>query len=90
MTPNDDSLELLSASLDSALSEAERGRLEPRLRAEPALQTTLDELRATRAVLRAVPELLPPRDFRLSRVQARRPRRVVCWKPISKRKPEGR
>jgi hypothetical protein len=43
----------------------------------------LDELRATQVVLRAAPELLPPRDFRLNRnqirAQVRRPVRVYRY-----------
>jgi anti-sigma factor RsiW len=70
---NDADFILLSAYLDDALSEAERRALEARLHAEPGLQTALDQLRATQAVLRAAPQLAPPRDFRLTPAQARRP-----------------
>ncbi len=72
MTPSEEVLELLSAYLDSALSESERSALEARLHTEAELQSALNDLRATRTVLRSTPQLAAPRDFRLPRKYARR------------------
>lgn len=63
MSPVDE--ELLSAYLDGVLPEAERLTLERRLAAEPDLRTGLDDLRRTVAVLKATPQLAPPRNFTL-------------------------
>ncbi len=62
-TPQD--LLLLSAYLDGQISPSARAALEERLAADPALRALLEDLRATRAVLRAAPTLRPPRDFTL-------------------------
>ncbi len=64
--------EQLSAYMDGVLTEAERTRLEARLAAEPALQAALDDLRATAQILRAAPELTPPRSFTLDPARYRR------------------
>jgi hypothetical protein len=66
-------LETLSAYLDDALPDAERERLEARLRTEPALLRELAELRATVTILHNIPQAMPSRSFALSpeMVQAR-------------------
>src|SRR6266516_1640226 len=61
----DADLELLSAYIDNQLTSEERIALEARLGREPALRTTLDELRATVGVLRELEPLPPPRSFTL-------------------------
>lgn len=61
----DEDRELLSAYLDDELVAAERSHLEQRLQAEPVLQTELEELQATRSLLRSLPALTPPRSFTL-------------------------
>lgn len=55
----------LSAYLDGALSSAERADLEKRLSARADLAAGLEELRQTRAVLRAAPRRKAPRNFTL-------------------------
>lgn len=59
-------LERLSAYLDGELPERQAARLEARLEREPDLRRGLQALRATRGVLRSLPELRAPRDFTLS------------------------
>jgi len=83
--PDATELEALSAYLDNALPEAERAAFEQRLNAEPALQTRLESLRRTVAVLESAPVLAPPRDFRLDPAQYRRPAsrpRRNLWLPV--------
>lgn len=63
--PSAHDLELLSAYLDGELSDRERTVLEQRLAHESALQHTFDDLRATVALVRDLPRLKAPRDFRL-------------------------
>ena len=58
--------EALSAYLDDQLSTKERARLEARLQSSPELKNGLDELRATRAVLRSQPKLRASRNFALT------------------------
>ncbi len=70
---SDNDLELLSAYLDGALSEAERAALEKRLQDEPDLRRELARLRATVDLVGTLPTLTAPRDFTLSRRMARRP-----------------
>src|SRR5579859_2737013 len=70
---NDDDSELLSAYLDNHLSPEERALLEQRLGQEPALQQTLEELRMTVALVRALPTLSPPRSFAISSAPRRQP-----------------
>ncbi len=72
MMPIDD-LDRLSAYLDDALSASERAELERRLQTETDLQTALNDFRATRALLRALPPLRAPRSFALTPAQVRRP-----------------
>jgi hypothetical protein len=64
--------ELLSAYLDGQLDSAERANLESRLVAEPVLQAALDDLRSTIQILRAAPQLTPPRSFTLDPARYRR------------------
>jgi hypothetical protein len=64
LSPRD--LERLSAYLDGELSRKEADRLEARLRLETDLRQVLDELRSTAALLRALPEVSPPRDLTLT------------------------
>ncbi len=68
-------LEQLSAYLDNQLPPAEQARLAARLADEPALRAELAELRATVAVLRALPRLKVPRNFTLTPAQVRTSRR---------------
>ncbi len=85
MTPRTDDalLEQLSAYLDDALSIDERAALKARLRTDDSMRQTLAELRAVRNILRATPQIVPPRDFRLTVAQVRRTRSVrparVLW-----------
>jgi hypothetical protein len=59
-------LELLSAYLDNMLNEAERSALEIRLAQNEALQTELEALRATIALIKGLPTLKAPRNFTLT------------------------
>ena len=59
-------VEQLSAYLDGQLSQAERARLESRLKADPSLSAALEELRLTRALLRRTPQRRAPRNFTLT------------------------
>jgi anti-sigma factor RsiW len=59
-------LDALSAYADGRLSPVERQRMEARLRDDPALRRSLDEIRATSGLLRAMPSVRPPRNFVLT------------------------
>lgn len=59
--------EALSAYIDEQLTARERSRLELRLQSDTNLQTALEELRRTRAVLRSLPKLRAPRNYTLTR-----------------------
>ena len=59
-------VERLSAYLDGELSQAERARLESRLARDVGLSAALDELRATRALLRRTSRRRAPRSFTLT------------------------
>ena len=59
-------VERLSAYLDGELSQAERARLESRLARDAGLSAALDELRATRALLRRTLRRRAPRNFTLT------------------------
>lgn len=63
-------VEQLSAYLDGQLSLAERARLESRLETDPNLSTALEDLRATRAILRRTPQRRAPRNFTLTHKMA--------------------
>jgi anti-sigma factor RsiW len=64
LAPRD--LDALSAYADGALSPAERQAMERRLEQDPALRQALKEIRTTSALLRALPEVRPPRNFTLT------------------------
>ena len=59
-------LERLSAYLDGELTASEAQDLEHRLEHEPIMREALEELRATRDLLGAMPEVRIPRNFVLS------------------------
>ena len=65
-TPSSRDLEQLSAYLDGQLSQSDRTRLEIRIKSDPALVSTLEELRQTRAFLRRTPRRRAPRNFTLT------------------------
>ncbi|GAP08552.1 hypothetical protein ATHL_03457 [Anaerolinea thermolimosa] len=58
--------EQFSAYLDGQLSPAETRKLEEQLKANPEWRLALDELAATRAVVRRAPHYRAPRNFTLS------------------------
>jgi hypothetical protein len=58
-------LELLSAHLDGVLAHPEGQALEERLAREESLRAALEDLRATRQLLRSLPPLKAPRNFTL-------------------------
>lgn len=80
---DDRDIELLSAYLDSALTEGEAAALEARLRADTALRADLDALRQTVALVRSLPRLAAPRSFALTAEQAgltaARPRQLPIY-----------
>jgi len=65
MKPRD--LELLSSYLDGQLSSTDVARLESRLKTDPQLANVLSDLRATRNLLRKLPQRRAPRNFTLTR-----------------------
>ena len=65
-TPSFRDVERLSAYLDGQLSQAEKTRLEMRLRSDPELVTVLEELRQSRSMLRRTPQRRVPRNFTLT------------------------
>ncbi|MFH1908509.1 MAG: hypothetical protein ABIL11_14195 [Chloroflexota bacterium] len=65
-TPPLRDVEQLSACLDGQLSLAERARLNSRIETDPNLSAALDDLRATRAILRRTPQRRTPRNFTLT------------------------
>jgi len=67
---NQRDLDLLSAYLDGELSPSESTRLEARLRSERELVSVLDDLRATRTLLRKLPKRRAPRNFTVTRKMA--------------------
>ena len=67
--------ETFSAYLDDQLSPAEKTRLEAKLAANSDLRATLDELAATRALLRRAKTYRAPRNFTLSPETAQKYRR---------------
>ncbi|ACL25109.1 anti-sigma factor [Chloroflexus aggregans] len=79
-------LVLLSAYIDSELTEAERTALEQRLAHDSRLRRELEELQATRDLLREQPWLTPPRSFTLTPemagVRQRRFNLVNWWQPF--------
>ena len=63
-------IELLSVYLDGELKPADLGRLEIRLKSDPELVSVLNDLRATRTLLRKLPSRKAPRNFTLTRKMA--------------------
>lgn len=63
-------LERLSAYLDGALSAGELRQVETRLQHEPELAAALQQLAATRALLRRAPQRRAPRHFTLTPAMA--------------------
>jgi hypothetical protein len=70
---NGNDLELLSAYLDGALSEAERRALETRLQSDAELRRELARLRATVDLIKTLPTLTTPRPLTLTPRMVRRP-----------------
>lgn len=70
-------LERISAYIDGMLSRKQSARLEARLASDPGLQRALEDLRATRLMLRQLPSRKAPRSFALTPemvgITARRP-----------------
>ena len=60
-------LELLSAYLDGELKSSDSTRLEARLKTDLELVSALNDLRATRTLLRKLPSRKAPRNFTLTR-----------------------
>jgi len=60
-------IELLSAYLDNELKGSDSSRLETRLKTDPELASVLNDLRATRTILRKLPPRKAPRNFTLTR-----------------------
>jgi hypothetical protein len=60
-------LELLSSYLDGQLSPSDAARLESRLKTDTQLASVLNDLRATRTLLRKLPARRAPRNFTLTR-----------------------
>lgn len=59
-------LELLSSYLDGQLKPSDSARLEVRLSKDPDLRAVLEDLRATRSLLRQLPMRKAPRNFTLT------------------------
>src|SRR5512137_876034 len=59
-------VEQLSAYLDGQTRQAERARLDSRLKREPELAALLEELRQARSLLRRTPRRRAPRNFTLT------------------------
>lgn len=57
---------LLSSYLDDRLTPADKERMEARIAKDPALRSSLEELRYTRRMLRSLPHKRAPRNFTLS------------------------
>ncbi len=66
---SDDDLALLSDYLDNALDASACAALQARLAREPLLQQALDELQLTCELMRALPDVVPPRSFTLDPAQ---------------------
>ena len=63
-------IELLSAYLDGELKTSDSAKLETRLKSDPELVSVLNDLRATRTLLRKLPQRKAPRNFTLTRKMA--------------------
>ena len=66
--------ETLDAYLDNALTPAERARFEAQMTADPRLQTEVEQLRALRWQMRAMPRRRVPRSFALDPAAYARPK----------------
>jgi len=66
--------ETLSAYLDNALTADERGRFEQQLGRDPQLRAEMEQLRALRLQLRAMPHRRVPRSFTLDPARYRQPK----------------
>jgi anti-sigma factor RsiW len=64
---NQRDLELLSAYLDGQLKPSDVARLEARFQSDPQLVSVLNDLRATRNLLRKLPARRAPRNFTVTR-----------------------
>jgi hypothetical protein len=64
---NQRDLELLSSYLDGQLKPSDSARLENRLKTDPQLASVVNDLRATRTLLRKLPQRRAPRNFTLTR-----------------------
>lgn len=64
---NQRDLELLSSYLDGQLNPSDSARLERRLKTDAQLASILNDLRATRTLLRKLPARRAPRNFTLTR-----------------------
>jgi anti-sigma factor RsiW len=64
---NQRDLELLSTYLDGQLNPSDSARLESRLKSDPQLASVLTDLRATRSLLRKLPQRRAPHNFTLTR-----------------------
>lgn len=60
-------VELLSAYLDGELKPSDLAKMEKRLQSDPELESVLEDLRATRTLLRHLPSRKAPRNFTLTR-----------------------
>ena len=66
--------EALDAYLDNTLTPADRARFEARLAADPRLRTEMEQLRALRLQMRAMPRRRVPRSFALDPAVYARPK----------------
>ena len=78
----DQDYELLSATLDGELSDAEQKALQERLKADTLLENELESLRRTSDLIRQLPDMPLPRDFVLTQQmldeqKTRRPLRLA-------------
>ncbi len=77
LTPQD--WETLSAYLDGQLAETQKRQIQDLMTLRPELKQGLEELRRTRAVLRAAPRRRAPRNFTLSAEMAHKARPRFRW-----------
>ncbi len=73
--------ELISAYLDNQLSSKDHAFFEERLKADPELQKELNEMSATRLMLRSLPQRRSPRNYFVT-AEAVRPRSSLKLAPI--------
>jgi anti-sigma factor RsiW len=77
LTPQD--WETLSTYLDGQLTETDKRQIQDLIALRPELKQGLEELRRTRAVLRAAPRRRAPRNFTLSAEMAKKARPRFRW-----------